>query len=89
MVSQQGQRIQQGATLRVSNKWRRETAEAELAAFALAPRRQAVLRPKVAWAMTDRWKLIAGAELFRGAPLTLFERLRDNSAWFAELRLGF
>ena len=48
-----------------------------------------VVRPKVIYALTDRWKVTVGAAIFRGPPQSFLGRLRDNSTAYAELRWSF
>ena len=47
------------------------------------------LRPKVTYALTDRWKAILGADVFRGDRRSFFGNLRDNTTAYAELRWSF
>jgi len=47
------------------------------------------LRPKVAYAVTDSWKVLAGAEILRGEASSLFGLLQGNSTGYAELRWSF
>ena len=78
-----------GASLRVANKWLNETLEAEVAVILLFARLDFAVRPKVTYAITDRWKAVVGADIFRGEGQSFFGRLRDNSAAYAELRFSF
>lgn len=88
-VSNQRDRVQHGISLRVSYRWFNETLQAELAAVASSPRLDSVLRLKVVYALTDRWKGTVGADLFRGPTHTFLGRLRHNSTAYIELRYSF
>ncbi|MGH7454434.1 MAG: hypothetical protein ACRENG_23975 [bacterium] len=59
-----------------------ETLEAEVAGALVFTRHEYVIRPKVTYAFTDRWKGIVGADLFRG-------NRRDNTTAYAEFRWSF
>jgi hypothetical protein len=89
ILSSQTRRVQHGASLRVGYKWLRDTFEAELAAAAWFGPRGATLRPKISYAVSDQWKVIAGAEVFRGDRTSLFGLLRPNSTVFLEVRRAF
>jgi hypothetical protein len=80
---------QHGASFRVAHRWRRETLEAECAAAAFFGPRGLTLRPKVVYAVSDQWKLLAGAELFRGEATSVFGLLRPNSTGYVEGRWSF
>lgn len=88
-ISQQLRSRQHGLTIRVANTWRNETVDAEVAMVEFAGPRQGSLRSRVAYALSDRWRLIAGADWLRGEPTTLFHQLRKNSTWYGQLRYGF
>ena len=87
-ISQQQRRIQHGATLRIANRWWHETLDAEVAAVFLGAPWQLAVRPRVAYALTDRWQVEVGADLLDGRAGTLFHELRWNSLAFCEVRLG-
>jgi hypothetical protein len=80
---------QHGASFRVSYKWLRETLEGECAAAGFLGPHGLVLRPKVTYAVTDRWKVLVGAELYRGESTSVFGMLRPNSTGYLEARWGF
>ncbi len=88
-ISNQFDRVQHGLSLRVSHKWLNETLEGEVAAVLLFARLDYVVRPKLVYALTDRWKLTVGADIFRGEPQSFLGRLRDNSTAYAEVRWSF
>ncbi|MBI4529197.1 MAG: hypothetical protein HY695_35815 [Deltaproteobacteria bacterium] len=82
-------RVQHGASLRVSDKWFNETLEGEAVAVIFFTRGDYAIRPKLTYAFTDRWKGTIGADLFRGPDRSFFGNLRDNSTAFIELRWSF
>jgi hypothetical protein len=87
--SNQAKRVQHGATLRLSDKWRHDTLTAEIAAVAYAAPHGVAVRPKADYAISDRLKVIAGADFYRGDSSSLFGILRDNSGAYLELRWSF
>jgi hypothetical protein len=89
ILNSQTRRAQHGASFRVGYKWLHETLEAELAAAAYAAPSGAALRPKVAYALTDHWKVLLGAEILRGESASLFGLMRQNSTAYSELRWSF
>lgn len=89
VVSNQLECFQQGASLRISDKWLHETLEAEVAVVFNFTRHDYLLRPKLSYAVDDHWKGSLGANVFRGGNDTFFGLMRDRSAVFAEMRYGF
>jgi hypothetical protein len=89
ILNTQTRRTQHGASFRIAYKWLHETLEAELAAATYGAPQGATVRPKVVYAVTDDWKVIAGAEIFRGETASLFGLLRANSGGYLEARWSF
>ena len=89
VLNSQTQAVQHGASFRIAYKWLHDTLEAECAAVAYAGPRGGALRPKVVYAVTDSWKVLAGAEILRGQSTSLFGMMERNSAGYAELRWSF
>lgn len=89
ILNSQTTRVQHGASFRVSYKWLRETLEGECAAAGFLGPDGLALRPKVTYAVTDRWKVLVGAELYRGDSVSVFGLLRPNSTAFLEARWSF
>ncbi len=89
IIASQQDRFQQGASLRISNKWFNETLDAELTTVYNATRGDYLLRPKIGYAFNDHWRGSLGANLFRGDGNTFFGLLKNRSAVFAEMRYGF
>ena len=44
------------------------------------------VRPKVKYAITDRWRLTVGGDIFRGPDPSFFGRIRDTTTAYVELR---
>jgi hypothetical protein len=88
-LSGQTRRHSHGASARLSYKWLHDTLEGEIAAAGYARPWGVTLRPKVTYAVSDRIKLLAGGELYRGDAASIFAILRDNSGVFAEARWSF
>ncbi len=89
LLANQLDHIQHSVSLRVSNRWFHETLAAELAAIVSVNRFGWVLRPRVTYALSDRWRLTVGGDLFGGDRLSFLGNLRENSAAFVELRWSF
>ena len=89
IISSQQDGFQQGASIRIANKWFNETLNAELAAVYNFTREDYLLRPKISYAFNDHWRGNLGANIFSGANGTFFRLLKDRSAAFAELRYIF
>lgn len=89
IVNSQAQRAQHGASLRIAYKWLHDTLEAECAAAGYAEPAGTTLRPKLTYAVTDHWKALAGAEIFRGESASSFGLLRRNTTGYLEVRWSF
>lgn len=75
--------------VRLSKTWLNETLVTEITSIVSPARAEFVLRPKVKYAVTDRLKLTAGADIFRGEAPSFFGRLRDTSTAYVEVRWDF
>jgi hypothetical protein len=89
IVNSEMRRVQHGASVRVSHKWLRETLEGECAAVGFFGPRGLALRPRVTYAVSDRWKATLGAEVYRGEGASLFGLMRPNSTAYTEARWSF
>jgi len=89
IASNQLDSFQQGASLRIGNKWLNETLEAEVAAVVNFTRRDYYLRPKLSYYFDDHWKGALGANAFHGDSNTFFGLLEDRSSVFAEMRYNY
>ena len=89
VIASQRDRTQHGVTFRVSNKWLNETLEGEVAGIWDFTRNGYLLRPKVSYAINDKWKAVAGFDYYGGPGESFFGRLEKNRGAFAELIYGF
>jgi hypothetical protein len=89
VLNSQAKRAQHGMSFRVAHKWLRETLEAECAAAAFFGPRGLNIRPKISYALTDHWKVLIGAEVYRGESSSVFGLLRPNTAGYFEVRWSF
>ena len=89
VINNQLDQVQQGATFRINYKWFHETLEGEIATVFLTPHFSYLIRPKVTYAFTDRWKGTIGGDLYEGNQPSFFGYLRGNSTAYAELRWSF
>jgi hypothetical protein len=89
VISDQAERVEHGMSTRISNKWLHETLEAEFAAVTYFSPKGVLVRPKIAYSVTDHWKLVIGGELFRGDKRSVFGLLRQNSVSYCETRYSF
>lgn len=89
ILNSQTRRVQHGASFRLADKWLHETLEAEMAAAAYVGPSGVALRPKLVYAVTDSWKVLAGAEILRGEASSVFGLLSGNSTGYVELRRSF
>jgi hypothetical protein len=80
---------QAGMTLRPSYKMFNETLEMEVAFVRWFGKGESLIRPKVTYAFTDKFKGIVGGEIYSGPPDSTFGLLKHASSAFAELRYNF
>ena len=78
-----------GLSLRIGKKWLNQTLEGEIGASVRLDRSAYTVRPKVAYAVNDHLKLIAGAQYSYGSDKTTFKALEENNGVFAEARYFF
>ena len=88
-VNNQLDRTQHGVTARVAHKWLQDTLDFELATIVFFPTGDAAIRPKLTYAINDRLRITAAADIFVGPRLSYFGRVRDLSAGFLQLNFGF
>lgn len=88
-ISNQRARYSDGITVRVSERWCHQTLDTELSGIYLLDQGDYALRLKIGYAIDDRWRVIVGTDVFRGDSDSFYGRLRDNSTYFAQLKLIF
>jgi hypothetical protein len=89
VIANQLDRLQQGASVRLAQRWLRDALEAEVRGVLLFPRGDYAVRPQVSYAFTDYVKAIVGGDLFQGRRDSFLGNLRDNSGLYVELRWAF
>jgi len=89
LLNNQIDAVQHSMSLRVSKKWLNDTLETEVRLILGFIRLDAVVRPKIIYAVTDNLKLTVGADVFRGDEHSFFGRLRDNTTAYAEIQRSF
>ena len=89
IITNQQFQDQAGMTLRPSYKMFNETLEMEVAFVRWFGKGESLIRPKVTYAFTDKFKGIVGGEIYSGPPDSTFGRLKHASSAFAELRYNF
>ncbi len=89
VIANQRDRTQHGVTFRISNKWMNETLEGEVAGIWDFTRNGYLLRPKLIYAINDKWKAVAGFDYYGGPDDSFFGRLEKNRGAYAELIYGF
>jgi hypothetical protein len=88
-VNNQLDRTQNGMTFRVARKFFADTLDIELATQAYFETGDAAIRPKLAYAITDKLRLNVGADIFVGPSLSYFGRVRSLSGGYLQLTHGF
>ena len=82
-------RIVQGVSARINDKWLSDTLTAEIAGVYTFPRHGYFINSNISYALTDDWKFIAGADYFGGDDQTFYGRLKKNSGYYIQLQYGF
>lgn len=88
-VNNQLDHTQHGVTARIARKWLQDTLEFELATIAYFQTGDAAIRPKLSYAINDRLRFTAAADIFVGPRFSYFGRARGLSAAFLQLSYGF
>ena len=89
LISNQLDHVQHGLSARIGYRWLNDTLRAELEAVAWITRFNYVLRPKLIYAITDRWTVTAGGDVFGGPRESFFGQLRDDTTAYLEVRWSF
>ncbi len=88
-VSNQLDRTQNGATFRVARKWLQDTLDFELSSIAYFETGDAAIRPKLTYALTDGVRISAGGDIFFGPSRSYFGRVRNLTAGYLQLTVGY
>lgn len=86
LIYNQFDRQQDGAAVHISGKWLNDTLTAEIAGAFLFNHSDYVIRPKVQYAISDRWKATLLADIYRGQEDSFFGGFRKNSLAYLEIR---
>ena len=89
LIHNQFDRHQDGAAVRISGKWLNDTLKAEIAGAFLFNHSDYVIRPKLQYAISDRWKATLLADIYRGPEDGFFGGFRKNSLAYLEIRYEF
>jgi uncharacterized protein DUF1302 len=89
LLNNQFDQDQYGISSRAGYKWFNDTLETEMLGLIWLTHRDYFLRPKMAYAVTDHFRVTAAVELFRGEAQSFLGRLKDFSVGYVELRYDF
>ncbi len=89
LFSSQLDTVQNGVSVRLDKKWWNDTLDLDLMGVVNFERTNWLIRPKLAYDLTDEWKAIIGGEIYRGKSVSQFGFLEDNTTAFAELKWSF
>ena len=89
ILQNQLQQTQAGLSGRLSYRGLNDTIEAELEAVSYLTDGGGVLRPKVAYLVSDHIKFILGADIFFGPSQSYYGQFKANNLLFTEVRYGF
>jgi len=87
--SLQSRETMTGYVTRISYKMLNDALEVEGAFVQWQPAGDYFIRPKVIYDLSNHFKWIAGAEIYKGNKDTFFGRISDNSSAFTEIRWYF
>lgn len=89
VLNNQIDEVTNSLSLKLQYKMFYETLKAEVSGIYNITRNDYLLRPRVYYAITDRYSVVLGGDLYRGRKESFFGLLKDNSLAFVELRAGF
>ncbi|MCC6764187.1 MAG: hypothetical protein IT293_05940 [Deltaproteobacteria bacterium] len=89
VINQQLDTVQNGWSLRLGKTFWNDTLNCELLGVHYFERNDFFLRPRVAYDLTDGWRVTVGGEVFGGPRVSFFGRIKDNSGAFVELLYSF
>lgn len=81
--------VQNGLSVRFNKKWWNDTLDLDLMGAVNFERTNWLIRPKVAYDLTDEWKASVGGEIYGGETVSQFGFLEDNTTAFAEIKWSF
>lgn len=77
-IVDQANKDRYGLTLKVTKKWS-DTWGAEASVLAAWPQRDTIVRLQVSYRSEDNYRVVLGADMFRGSATSTFGQLRNNS----------
>lgn len=89
VLNNQIDEVTNSLSLKIQYKMFYETLKAEASAIYNITRSDYLIRPRVYYAITDRYSVVCGGDLYRGRKESFFGLLKDNSLAFVEFRAGF
>ncbi|MEK6748415.1 MAG: hypothetical protein AABY83_04330 [Pseudomonadota bacterium] len=89
LANNQFDRRQNGATLRLHNRWLNDTLAVELSFMEWWSHRDYVVKPKMSYAWSDHLKTSVGADIYRGSRDSFLGKLRELSVGYAELQWSY
>ncbi len=81
--------VQNGLSVRFNKKWWSDTLDLDLMGAVNFERTNWLIRPKVAYDLTDEWKVSVGGEIYGGKTVSQLGFLEDNTTAFAEIKWSF
>lgn len=89
VFSQQLHRVENGASIRISDEFFNETLTLEIAAVQFFQAGDMVVAPKVTYKATDTLRITAGSQIFSGPDESFFGAQKDNTTTYVEVRWGY
>ncbi len=89
IVYGQQNRVGYGMTTRIGSSWLNQTLSAELLVVAQFDPGNALIRPLITYALSDRYKVRLGGEYYCGPQLSFFGSLKQNRTVFAEAQVFY
>ena len=86
-INGQISRIQPGITLRYGQRFLNDQLSMELVVVYNYKTRDSAIRPRLTYRMTDRLRLVGGADKFRGDDSSSFGLIKRNSGVFIQLHM--
>jgi hypothetical protein len=89
LIYNQLDRIQDGISVSIRDRWLHDTLAVELAGVYFLDRHDYLAKPQMKYALDDHWSILLLADIYRGPEDSFFGGLRKNSLAYAELRYQF
>lgn len=89
LLHNQFDKRQDGLSLSIRDRRLNDTLQTEISGVYFFERHDYLVRPKIQYALSDRWQTSLLADIYRGPELSFLGGLRDNSIVYIELRYLF